>query len=172
MKRTDEDMDDFEDEFCEPAPKPIITGTVTTQQIQDALNRVHELATEEARIEHERKKITKLKMSAEALAVSLLEAANLEEFSHKELGKFKIKQKSTLSFKDVDKEAYYKYLKETGQFDGLATIHAKRFIGWYNDEYDRAVEEGRGMEFSVPGVPEPKIYNTLNYKKPKPDTES
>lgn len=167
MKRTDEDMDDFEDEFSAPITKTVIDGEVTTEQIREALDRVHALAVEAVQVEEQLKKINKLKYSAEMLAVSLLEHAKMEEFMHKDLGKFSVKQKSTLSFKTVDKALFYEHLKKTGEFDSLASIHATRFIGWYNDEYDRAVEEGRGMEFKIPGVPEPGIYSVLKYKKPK-----
>jgi hypothetical protein len=160
-------MDECDEDWGDQVQKPVITGTVTTEQIREALDRVYSLAVESAQAEQTLKNINKLKHSAEMLAVSLLEHANMEEFAHKELGKFSVKQKSTLSFKNVDKSLFYPYLREIGQFDNLATINAQRFVGWYNDEYDRAVEEGRGMEFSMPGVPEPGLYPVLKYKKPK-----
>lgn len=159
-------MEDFENEFNEEIPAPKITGEVTTEQIKQAIERVYQLAKEEAEAEAARSKITKLKMSAEALVISLLEAAKMDEFPS-EYGKFSLDPQSTLSFATVDKSLFYPYLKAKGDFEALATIHAKTFLGYYNREEKKAIEEGRGMEFSMPGVPEPKIYTKLKYKKPK-----
>lgn len=165
------DIDECED-WSQPAfIKPSVPEVVTTKQIQEAIDRVHGLAVQKAEIENELSNVNKLIMSAENLVIALLEKAGMTEFPS-EYGKFSIGEKSTLSMKTVNKAEFYDYLKKTGQFDALATIHARTFIGWYNKEEQRAREEGREMEFSIPGVPAPTTYTTLTYKKPKAEGAS
>lgn len=156
----------YEEDWSQALPKPTLPDVVTTKEIQEAIERVYTMAVKKAEVENELSKINKLVMSAECFVLALLEKAGMNEFPS-EYGKFEIDEKSSLSMKTVNKEQFYQYLKDTGQFDALATIHARTFVGWYNKEEKRAREEGREMEFSIPGVPTPSTYTTLHYKKPK-----
>lgn len=159
--------DDYCDEDWGAAlPKPAIPDVVTTKEIKEAIERVHELAVEKAKIETKLSQTNKLIMSAEMLVMGLLEKAGMKEFPS-EYGTFQIVEQSSVSMKHVDKAALFQYLKDTGQFEGLATIHARTFVGWYNREEERAKQEGREMEFSIPGCPSFEPFNKLKYKKPK-----
>lgn len=61
-----------------------------------------------------------------------------------------------------EKLQFFEHLKERGMFDQYATVNANSYNSYLNKEWEIAREEGRGMEFKVPGVPEPTFFRKLN----------
>jgi hypothetical protein len=52
-------------------------------------------------------------------------------------------------------------------YDKYATVNAISYNSFCKAEWEIAKEEGRGMEFSLPGVPEPKYYKKLGTLRKK-----
>lgn len=57
---------------------------------------------------------------------------------------------------------FFEHLKEKGMFEQYATVNANSYNSYLNTEWKIAQDEGRGMEFKMPGVPEPTFYRKLN----------
>ena len=66
---------------------------------------------------------------------------------------------------DEDKQAFFEHLRSKGLFDKLATIHSQSYNSYIKAEWAIAKDEGWGMEFKLPGVPEPKFFRKVSLRK-------
>lgn len=63
------------------------------------------------------------------------------------------------------KAQFFDYLREKGLFDHYATVNSASYNAFCKAEMELAKEDGRGLEFALPGVPEPKPTVKLSYTK-------
>lgn len=68
---------------------------------------------------------------------------------------------------DKDKLALFEYFKEKGIFEKYATVNSNALNSLYLTEWEEAKKEGRGMEFTMPGIDAPKLHETVRYLKGK-----
>jgi hypothetical protein len=68
---------------------------------------------------------------------------------------------------DEEKKAFFEYLEQKNLFLKLASVNSQSLNSWYNEEHSNAVAEGRGADFSVPGIGEPTLTETLSLRKSK-----
>lgn len=66
---------------------------------------------------------------------------------------------------EEDKKAFFNYLKEKGLLWQYATVNSNSLNSLFLTEWEIAKEEGRGMEFKVPGIGEPKLFESLSMRK-------
>jgi len=62
---------------------------------------------------------------------------------------------------DEDKQKLFDWLKERGIFNKYATVNSNSLNSLYMAEWEDAKMRGEGMEFEIPGVPQPKSFQTL-----------
>jgi hypothetical protein len=62
---------------------------------------------------------------------------------------------------DEAKAKFFEWLREKGIFDKYATVHSASLNSLYNAEWEAAKDRGEGLSFSIPGVPEPKLFEDL-----------
>ena len=83
-----------------------------------------------------------------------------------EVGRFGISHRTSIRLPvGEDREKFFNYLKETGQFDKLIGINSNTLNAWYKTEFERAKEEGRVDSFSIPGLGEPSLTEILSLRK-------
>lgn len=66
---------------------------------------------------------------------------------------------------DEDKKALFEHLRERGIFDRYATVNSQSLNSLYMADWAAATQEGRGMDFRMPGIGEPKLFEALSYRK-------
>jgi|SRR5690606_24149493 len=62
---------------------------------------------------------------------------------------------------DEDKQKLFDWLKERGIFNKYATVNSNSLNSLYMAEWEDAKKRGEGMEFEIPGVPQPKSFQTI-----------
>ncbi len=83
------------------------------------------------------------------------------EFTTKE--EWRVKLPETLN----DKNILRKHLEERGVFDDYWSIHSGSLNSLYKQDWEQAKNEGRGMEFNMPGVPPPVKDERASFKPNK-----
>jgi hypothetical protein len=63
-----------------------------------------------------------------------------------------------------DRAAFFDYLKQKGIFDEMVTVHSKTLNSFVSQELEAAKESG-DIDFKVPGIGEPKIFESIAMKK-------
>jgi hypothetical protein len=118
----------------------------------------------ERAVTEENKKLALL----EAKAVAWLDELGRESYKHPR-GSIGVNEKWRFNLPqgDENKAKFFNYLRERGLYDKYATVNANSYNSFLLAEWEVAKEEGRGMEFSVPGVPEPKFFRALSTRKGK-----
>lgn len=64
----------------------------------------------------------------------------------------------------TDKNVFFKYLKEKGLFESMATINYNTLNSYYKNELENAVKEGR-LDFKIPGVEEASVFTNVSIRK-------
>lgn len=83
-----------------------------------------------------------------------------------DVGTFTVRSKSMVRIpKDENRYKFFEYLKERGIFEDMVTVHSATLNAWYQQELTNAEERGEGMDFNIPGIPEPEITPTLAFRK-------
>jgi hypothetical protein len=146
------------------SPEALAHVTVTDL---DAL--VEEIFTQKVKIEEMGELVTlenKKLAALEAKGVAYLEALGRESYKHPR-GTISIKEswRFNLPATDEDKFAFFTWLRERGLYDKYATVNSNSYNSLLLTEWEIAQHEGRAMEFSVPGVPQPKFYRRLGTLK-------
>lgn len=102
----------------------------------------------------------------EQKAVAWLEELQWDKFTHRR-GTISINEKwrFNLPATDADKQAFFNYLRERGLYDKYATVNANAYNSFLLAEWEAEKQAGRGMDFAVPGVPEPKFFRALSTLK-------
>ena len=66
-----------------------------------------------------------------------------------------------------DKQQLHAYLKEKG-LESMLTVNSNTLNSYYMQEWDLVKESGdpeAAMNFSIPGIKEPKLYETISFRK-------
>ena len=64
-----------------------------------------------------------------------------------------------------DMTKFFDYAKEIGAYDRLATVNSNSFNSFVLAEWEEAKKQGKGMEFNIPGVSEPKLFKQFSFRK-------
>lgn len=84
-------------------------------------------------------------------------------------GKVTIAQKwrVNLPADDNAKRALFEHLRERGIFDKYATVNSNSLNSLYKQDWEAAKERGEGLEFSMPGIGAPNLFEALSFKAAK-----
>lgn len=104
----------------------------------------------------------------EAKAVEYLEALEREKYQS-EYGTISIKENWRVNLPDSPDNwsKLFGYFRERECFDGMITVNSNKLNSFYKEEQKIAEEEGRVMEFAIPGLNPPKLHRSLAYRKAK-----
>lgn len=140
-------------------PQEPVTVEALDQLCQDMFSQREKIRKMDEATSEENKRLASMQSKAIAYLVELDREKYQSPFgtiSVKEEWRFRLPE--TLE----DKLDFFEHLKEKGMFDQYATVNANSYNSYLNTEWEVAKEEGRGMDFKVPGVPEPTFYRKLN----------
>lgn len=141
---------------------------VTVQELDDMIGsylEYEEVITKESEVLAEKsKKLETLR----AKIVLTLKDLNREEYESP-VGKAEIvkKWRVNLPATDQDKAALFEHLRERKIFDKYATVNSNSLNSLYMADWKAAEREGKGMDYKMPGIEEPKLYETSKIKPKK-----
>lgn len=101
----------------------------------------------------------------EAKLLAALEENKLKSFQS-EFGKIETRQRMSVKIPQAEnRELFFNYLKEKGQFDALITVNSATLNSWYKQENENAINNKK--MFYVPGLEMPTATTILVLKKGK-----
>jgi hypothetical protein len=155
----------------EAAPEPVVSAvsvkelTTLCEAAREQAQRVEEL---QAALKPETDRLAEL----QAKILVHLEQNEMEKFAVKGFGTYFLKSNFSVKVPklDDDRIAFFGYLKEKGIFEQMITVNSMTLNAWYKQEMDALIERaGKGEDvdpdFKIPGIEEPKPWNTLNFRK-------
>jgi hypothetical protein len=108
-----------------------------------------EIKAKEAEIKERTKALTNLKFKI----LRVLEQNDLQNFKCSHGLFYKQKEVSIPLPKGPDRDAFFEYLKQTGQYDALITLNSRTVNSWYKKERENAEKEKRLL--IIPGLQSP-----------------
>ena len=142
--------------------------TVTEQDLDNSIASFFEL---EAEIDAAEDLIKPKKKTLEDLKAQI--AGHLKELNRKTYdspaGRFTLVQKWRVNLPETlpDKLKLLDWLKEKGIYEETVTVNSNSLNSLYMQEWEAAKRNGEGMDFSIPGIGEPKLYETISKTKGK-----
>lgn len=102
----------------------------------------------------------------EAKAVEYLEALGRDNYKSKH-GTLSIREalRWNLPAGPDQWKSLFQHFRELGIFDGMITVNSQKLNSWAKKEFEIATEEGRGMDFAIPGLEQPKMHRSLAFRK-------
>lgn len=139
-----------------------VTLAEMDQLVIDIFNQKKKIEEMEGLVSDENKKLSAL----EAKAVLYMEELGRDSFKSP-AGNVSIVEKWRFSLPKTpeDKEAFFTYLKNRGVFDSLITVNSNTYNSFIQKEWEAAKEAGHGLDFQLPGVPQPTLYKQLSKRK-------
>lgn len=134
-----------------------------TDYLNQLAEKIKDLRSKESEKAQEKKAITDELESAEGQMLELLTEAGLTSYSSP-FGRVGISYRTSVRTPKTqeDKEAFFSYLKEIGQYDLLISINSQSLNSFYKEQLSLAKEQGLD-DFIVPGINEVKITPTLSF---------
>lgn len=118
--------------------------------------------------------VNKAILSIEAKLVTSLKALNRKEYKHSR-GTVKISNKWRVNGPqtDADKAALFDWLKERGIYDKYATVNVASLNSLYMAEWEalKKTDPEAALCFSMPGIGERKLFETISKNKGKGDLD-
>lgn len=141
---------------------------VTVKQLDELIEK---LAAKEVEAEAQGAIMTTLNKEVAALEgriVQYLKELDRESYDSP-VGKFKIEEQWRVNMPADDnaKRALFDHLREREIFDKYATVNSNSLNALYMADWREAKEQGRGMEFTMPGIAAPKLFEKLKFKAVK-----
>jgi len=59
----------------------------------------------------------------------------------------------------------FQHFKERDIYEGMVTVNSQKLNSFAKQEYNLAIEEGRGMEFYIPGLEQPKLFKKPTFRR-------
>jgi hypothetical protein len=105
----------------------------------------------------------------QAQMIAILDRFGRTNYEVPGVGKLVVSERSYVGLPKTPeaKEAFYSYLKDKGIFDELISVNSNTLNSFYKREREIAREEGRALEFKIPGIGEPSTSTTLRMTKGK-----
>ncbi len=140
---------------------------VTVQELDGLIEEMYDqqLATDAAETVFEAEKSTLSNMKARVLTI--LQQHNKPNYRTGR-GLVSVTKRFTVAHpKDPAARAkFFEYLRGKGIFEDLVSVHSQTLNSYYKAEMDAAIAQGN-TDFSIPGVAEPKLVETLAMRKGK-----
>lgn len=104
--------------------------------------------------------------SIEAQALAALKTLERDNY-RSPLGTVSIVEKWRVNLPQTeeDKRALFEHLNSRQIFFKYVTVNSNSLNSLFLADWEAAKQQGRGMEFKMPGVGDPKLYETLSLRK-------
>jgi hypothetical protein len=145
---------------------PVVS--VTVKDLDDLNLAIFQQREKIEQMEAAVKEENKLLQRMEAKLVAYLKELGRDKYQSP-YGTVSITERYTykLPASDEDRAKFFEYLKGLGVFDRLITVNHQTLNSFAKEQQKIAEEEGRGFDFSIPGIGAPSLYETLNIRKSK-----
>ena len=142
--------------------------SVTVAELDELIKKI---AEKEAEIEAQKEVLTaknKELATLEGKCVQYLTELDRKNYDSP-FGKVSIAQKWRVNLPEDDraKRELFDHLRERGIFDKYATVNSNSLNSLYRQDWEAAKERGEGLEFSMPGIGAPKLFEALTFKASK-----
>jgi len=110
------------------------------------------------------KALNKELKTLEEKALSLLEGMGLKSYPSP-FGTVTARETWRVNVPQGDnREKFFSFLKDKG-LGAMMTVNSNTLNSYFNKEWQAAIDSGRAMEFSIPGIGEPSRYVSLSLRK-------
>ena len=140
-------------------------SNVTVQDLDALVKTISEKEGEVDKKSEEIKALNKELMILEQQAVTFLKDLDRDSYDSP-FGKLKIDQKWRVNLPETlaDKMEFFEWLKSKDIFETYATVNSNSLNSLYFAEQKSSDDP---MTFSLPGIPAPKLFEKLNFKRSK-----
>lgn len=142
--------------------------SIESIKVSDLENLAKDIATQRELCDQAAAAKKELDKELERLENKMIEVLNaLDKSSYDaEVGKFIISHRTSVRVPSnpEDKALFVEYLKQKGIADQMLTVHSATLRSFYQSEFDAAKERG-DLDFTIPGLGEPTITETLSFIK-------
>lgn len=144
--------------------------TITTEELDQAVELMRSLETEYKSAKEISTQAHHVLQEAKATLIHMLQNAGKSKYHVDGLGtaslvtKLKVRTPKDLVAKDL----LFKYIKDNYGDDGVlsyASVNYQALNKFYNDEFEIALADGRGDDFSIPGLETPDSEVSLSFRK-------
>lgn len=145
---------------------------VTIPEMNDLITMLYEEKAKKKALEEQVKAINKDIIVISSKLIDILKQHNMKSHTAPAGG---VSIKRVYSVKtpktDEDKKALFDWLTEHEKFLHYATVHSRSLQKLYNTELEEATRRGEGMDFAIPGIGAPTMFETLNSLKGNKDDD-
>lgn len=139
--------------------------TLTVDDLDQFVKNIKDKKAEIKQIETQLTALNKELSSLEGRATAVLKELDRNNYVSPHGTIFmKRKWRVNLPKDDIEKMKLFEHLKERGIYEKYATVNSNSLNSLYLADWAEAQKEGRGMEFSMPGIDSPKLHETVEYK--------
>lgn len=142
--------------------------TLTVDDLDNFVKQIKDKKDEIAQVEAQSTALNKELATLNAKASATLKELNRDNYRSPH-GMITMQRKWSVSLPKTDKDklALFEYFKEKGIYEKYATVNSNALNSLYLSEWEEAKKEGRGMEFTMPGLEAPKLHETVKFLKGK-----
>jgi hypothetical protein len=122
-------------------------------------------------IEEDEEKVSEKRVKLEALKAKIvITLKEHERESYKsDFGTVTVSEKWRVKLPDNDlaKKELIEHLRERGLFEKYVTVNSNSLNSLFMADWEAAKKNGLGMEFKMPGISDPSLFETLHITKGK-----
>lgn len=138
---------------------------MTITEFEDLLDRAYQLKLEAEELDGQRKKKEEERAELDKIILAEFERLDKQSYRARRCNIIKTKRTSVSLPKEPEaREAFFNYLKDKNIFEELITVNHATLNAFFKAEFENAVAE-QNIDFKIPGLEEPKIFEYLSYKK-------
>lgn len=141
-------------------------STVTVEELDGLCKTIAEQRRKIDQMDAALTEENKLLAQLEAKAVQYLEELGRDSYKS-EFGTIGMREQMRWNLPAGPEQwaALFSHFKETGVYDGMVTVNSQKLNSWAKREFEVAAEEGRGLDFHIPGLEAPKLHRSLTFRK-------
>lgn len=138
------------------------TNDVGIKELQARIDALYEVRERIDELEKQKSEYTKTRIKMEVEIIEIMNMLDIKNFKGQK-GSFSKVEISYVNMPENDEKRaeLFEHLRQTGEFDHLATIHHQRLNSWVKSK----AEENGGLPPLIPGLDEPKLRYELRKGK-------
>lgn len=140
---------------------------ITVKEVKDAIARLRVVRAEIDLLEEQKKPLNEEKDKLQSSITAMLKEMGEKSFSCEYGTVSKVTEYTVTMPQGEAKEKFFNFLRERGVFESLATVNYQTLNAYYKEQWELA-KQGDPMEamnFSLPGIGEPKSFETIRFRK-------
>lgn len=142
--------------------------SISVKELDEMVENLFKMKKE---IQDEEDKISEKSKILEALKTKII--VTLKEHEREsyrsDMGMVTVSQKwrVKLPANDIEKAKLIEHLRERGLFEKYVSVNSNSLNSLFMTDWEIAQKEGKGMDFKMPGIDEPTLFETLHITKGK-----